>query len=192
MTTTDSLALNGEDKQALLALAHDAIQHGLAHGEHMPVAMETYSVGLQSPGSCFVTLKTGAVLRGCVGSLEAQRPLAADVANNAYAAAFHDPRFAPLTRHEYPRLSVSIALLSSAQVVECETEEELIASLRPGIDGLILMEGHTHRATFLPAVWESIDQPQEFITQLKIKAGLAPRYWSRTLSFKRYTTMTIA
>lgn len=191
MTSHDIHELDRADKHALLALAHEAIRHGLSHGDHMPVATEAYSAGLQSPGASFVTLKAGDELRGCVGSLEGQRPLASDVAGNAYAAAFRDPRFTPLTSHEYPRIAVSISLLSRAQPLACETEEDLIAVLRPGVDGLILTEGYTHRATFLPAVWQSIDQPREFITQLKLKAGLAPRYWSRTLSFKRYTTVTI-
>lgn len=192
MSGHDTLELDTADKQALLDLAHEAIRHGLSHGERMPVAVGTYSTDLQSPGASFVTLKAGGDLRGCVGSLEGQRPLAADVAGNAFAAAFRDPRFMPLASHEYARLTVSISVLSQARPVACETEEDLIAALRPGIDGLILTEGHTHRATFLPAVWESIEQPREFITQLKLKAGLAPRYWSRTLSFKRYTTTTIA
>ena len=192
MDDHDRLELDGADKQTLLTLAHAAIRHGLSHGEHMPLAMEAYTAGLRAHGASFVTLKTGDDLRGCVGSLEGQRPLAADVSNNAYAAAFRDPRFRPLTTHEYSRITVSISVLSEAQSIDCETEEDLIAALRPGIDGLILAEGHTHRATFLPAVWQSISQPREFITQLKLKAGLAPRYWSRTLRFKRYTTTTIA
>lgn len=192
MSTHDILELDGADRQALLGLAHEAIRHGLSHGDYMPVATEGYSAGLQSPGASFVTLKAGHDLRGCVGSLEGQRPLATDVANNAYAAAFRDPRFAPLTSREYQRIAVSVSVLSQALPLACATEEDLIAALRPGIDGLILTEGHTHRATFLPAVWQSIDQPRDFVTQLKLKAGLAPHYWSRTLSFKRYTTVTIA
>jgi AmmeMemoRadiSam system protein A len=171
--------------------AHEAIRHGLVHGHHLPVALESYSAGLRSPGSSFVTLKSGGELRGCVGSLEAGQPLAADVAKNAHAAAFNDPRFRPLTGAEYSRLSVSIALLSPAVVLECVSEAELVAALRPGIDGLILTEGHTHRATFLPAVWQSLSEPEEFVRQLKIKAGLAPHYWSATLCFMRYTTETI-
>lgn len=192
MTDHDPVTLDTPDRRALLTLAHEAIRHGLCHGSHMPVAMDAYSAGLRSPGASFVTLKAGEDLRGCVGSLEDKRPLAADVASNAFAAAFRDPRFTPLSSHEYPHVTVSISLLSRARPMACETEEELIAALRPGVDGLILTEGHTHRATFLPAVWESIQQPREFITQLKLKAGLAPRYWSQTLSFKRYTTTTIA
>ncbi len=192
MPDTDTLELDAKDKKALLDLAHQAIRHGLSCGDRLPLAMEDYSAGLRSNGASFVTLKTDDALRGCIGSLESERPLAADVANNAYAAAFRDPRFQPLTSHEYSRLAVSISVLSPARPMACETEEELIAALRPGVDGLILTEGHTQRATFLPAVWQSISQPREFVIQLKLKAGLGPRYWSNTLRFMRYTTMTIA
>jgi uncharacterized protein len=125
-------------------------------------------------------------LRGCIGSLEARRPLALDVAENAFASAFRDPRFAPLARAEEPRLDLHISVLSEAEQIPVRSEAELLASLRPGIDGVILSAG-ARRGTFLPSVWEQLPEPHRFLAQLKRKAGLPADYWSAELRVERYT-----
>lgn len=187
-----ALAETGADKALLRDVAHRAIRHGLAHGQPLDIDIPAYPANLHGWGASFVTLKRDGQLRGCLGSLEARRPLVQDVAHNAYAAAFHDPRFAPLGEDEYQGVTVSIALLGAPEEVACGTEAELIGALRPGIDGLILEEGLLYRATFLPAVWEAIRRPEDFVRQLKVKAGLPPHYWSDTLRVKRYTTDLIS
>lgn len=179
------------DKSLLKDVAHRAIRHGLAHGRPLDVDVPAYPASLHGMGASFVTLKREGELRGCLGSLEARRPLVQDVAHNAYAAAFRDPRFTPLGEDEYNDVTVSIALLSAAEPVACSSETELVGILQPGIDGLILEEGSLHRATFLPAVWDVIRCPEEFVRQLKIKAGLPSHYWSDTLRVRRYTTELI-
>lgn len=175
----------------LLSIAAAAIAHGLAHGEPPPVRLADYPDHLHRPGASFVTLTRGHALRGCIGSLEPYRALAEDLAFNAYAAAFRDPRFAPLTDTEVERLDVEIAVLNPLEALACGTERELIAQLRPQVDGLVLEEGTRHRATFLPKVWEALPEPEDFLRELWRKAGLAPGYWSETLRFSRYTTGVI-
>ena len=140
---------------------------------------------LRATGACFVTLMREARLRGCIGTLRAARPLLDDVRHNAVAAAFHDPRFKPLTREEYRGISVEVSVLSPLMPLNFSDEPEALAQLRPGIDGLTFEFGH-HRSTFLPQVWESYQQPAEFLGRLKIKAGLPPDFWDAEVRLARY------
>jgi len=122
--------------------------------------------------------------------LEARRPLAEDVVQNAFAAAFGDPRFPPVTEPEVDKLDIHISVLSPLEEMHFASEADLLRQIRPGIDGLVLEDG-PYRGTFLPAVWESLPDKRDFLRHLKIKAGLPPDYWSNTLRVWRYTTEMI-
>ena len=165
----------------LLPLARAAIAAKVG-AEHAASADAEW---LRTTGACFVTLMREARLRGCIGTLRAARTLLEDVRHNAVAAAFHDPRFKPLTRDEYPGISVEISVLSPLMPLAFADEAEALALLRPGIDGLTFEAGH-HRSTFLPQVWESYPQPAEFLGRLKIKAGLPPDFWDANVRISRY------
>jgi AmmeMemoRadiSam system protein A len=141
---------------------------------------------LQEPGATFVTLTRHGDLRGCIGSLEAHRPLAQDVRENAVAAAFRDPRFRPLTRKEFDAVRVEVSLLSPPESIEAEDEKAALAALRPHVDGVVLAYGHL-RSTFLPQVWEQLPDPQEFLAYLKRKAGLPMDFWAAEVRLSRYT-----
>ena len=177
---------SASDRQILLEVARESIRHGLEHGRPLHVNVAEYPETLQQPGASFVTLNIGGELRGCIGSLEAIRPLVEDVADNAYAAAFRDPRFPPLSEAEYPRLEYHISILGPSEPMQFESEEDLIRQLRPGVDGLVLSD-RGRRGTFLPSVWQSLPEPRDFLRHLKQKAGLPPDYWSDTLQVARYT-----
>lgn len=174
-------------RRSLRALARDSIEHGLRHHEPVRVSLEAWPERLRQPCSTFVTLRLGDRLRGCVGALEPARPLARDVAVNAFAAAFRDPRFTPLTTVEFTDIEVHVSLLSPIEPLVASSEADLIRQLRPGVDGLIFEEGD-RRGTFLPTVWRSLPSAGDFLAQLKTKAGLPPDYWSETLRAYRYTT----
>ncbi|HQR50197.1 MAG TPA: AmmeMemoRadiSam system protein A [Methylophilaceae bacterium] len=141
---------------------------------------------LAVPGATFVTLTEDGNLRGCIGSLAAQRPLVDDVRANAAAAAFHDPRFEPLRPEELDRTAIEISLLSPTQTMQFADERDALAQLRPGIDGIVLEYQH-HRGTFLPQVWEQLPIPEAFMTQLKRKAGLPGNFWAPEVKLARYT-----
>lgn len=141
---------------------------------------------LREPGATFVTLTQGEALRGCIGTLQAHRPLLDDVKANAVAAAFRDPRFQPLTSQEFERTQVEVSLLSALERVAVETEQDAIAKIRPGVDGVVLEYGY-HRSTYLPQVWEDIPDVADFLAHLKLKAGLPPDFWSPELKLSRYT-----
>lgn len=182
-----TLALHGPD---LLMLAAAAIRHGVRHGGSLPLALDALPEPLRRPGAAFVTLTLGGALRGCIGSVVAHRALGLDVADNAQKAAFRDPRFPPVGESEMPRLEVSLSVLSEATPMTFRDQDDLLAQMRPGIDGLIL-EDHRHRGLFLPSVWEQLPDAREFLGHLKLKAGLPAHHWSPTLTVSRFTTQGV-
>ena len=166
--------------RTLIALARDAIERP----EAPPPAMA--EPWLRAPGASFVTLRLEGELRGCIGSVQARRPLAHDVVHNARAAAFRDPRFPPVRAAEVLRLHVEVSVLSPREPLEAYSEAEALEQLRPGVDG-VYFEFHDLAATFLPQVWESLPSPVEFLGELRRKAGLPPRFWHPDVRLSRYT-----
>jgi AmmeMemoRadiSam system protein A len=167
--------------RALLGIARAAIARNF--GLSLPT--ETYS-WLFEPGACFVTLKSKGEVRGCVGTLEAHRPLLEDVEANSIAAAFRDPRFPPLAKRELCEVRIEVSLLSPLTLLHCEEEQHAISQLRPGVHGVALECGSVH-STFLPQVWEELSHPAVFLGQLKRKAGLPETFWSPELKLWVYT-----
>lgn len=186
-THTTNPSLCEEEHILLRELAKNAVQYGLQHATVMPVETARYPRLLREPGACFVTLKINGELRGCIGSLAAHCPLVEDVAHNAYAAAFSDPRFAPLSESEFAELEFHLSVLTPAHPMNFSSEADLLSQLRPQVDGLILEDGR-HRGTFLPTVWESLPDAKQFLQHLKQKAGLPEHYWSDNVKISRYTT----
>ncbi len=184
------MLLNDEEQKQLLLIAKQAIGYGLETGKVLPISLTDYSVALNQARATFVTLELNQQLRGCIGMLEAVRPLILDVTENAFAAAFRDNRFAPVTPQEFAQLAIHISILTPAEQIYFESEADFMQQLRPRIDGIILVE-EGRRATFLPSVWEALPEPGTFIGQLKRKAGLPERYWSETIKAYRYTTELI-
>ena len=176
-----------EDQARLLEIARSAIASELGLTGAAERVTGEVSPELAEERASFVTLTLGGQLRGCIGRLEACRPLVEDVAANARAAAFEDPRFPPLTKREFESLEIRISILSSPEEIMGTSEEEVLKQIRPGVDGLILQEGF-RRGTFLPSVWEELPDKESFWEHLKLKAGLPGGYWSDTLRVFRYTT----
>jgi AmmeMemoRadiSam system protein A len=168
--------------QTLLAIARGAIADQLGAPSPPFEATEW----LNEPGATFVTLTCAGALRGCIGSLVAERPLRTDVESNALAAAFSDPRFAPLSAREYREIEVEVSLLSPMQLVTVESETQALTLLRPGVDGVLLEYGR-RRGTFLPQVWEQLPEPHAFLAHLKQKAGLPADFWAEEIRLSRYT-----
>jgi hypothetical protein len=176
--------LSADLHRELLALAARAIEDGIAagrpdeNGERLPPELQTQRAS-------FVTLTRGDALRGCIGSLEAKRGLGPDVAANAWAAAFRDPRFRPLGAAEREGLVIGVSVLSPPRPLPAASESDLLAAIEPGRDGLLLHAGE-RRATFLPQVWCELSDPRAFVAALKHKAGIAPEAWPAGIAFWRY------
>lgn len=183
-------SLSPSNQRLLLGIARASIRHGLAKGEPVPVDLENLAPELAVERATFVTLTLQGELRGCIGCLRAYRPLAEDIAANAFAAAFRDARFPPVTAGEMDSLELHLSLLTEPEPMAFESEADLLAQLVPGVDGLILEEG-PRRGTFLPSVWESLPEPEAFLRHLKLKAGLGGRPWSTAIKAYRYRTESI-
>ena len=168
--------------RVLLPLARAAIagELGIAHTARDDLSW------LNQHGACFITVTEGANLRGCIGTLRPHRTLAEDVRANAVAAAFHDPRFKPLTREEFGTISLEISVLSAMEALTFADEQDALRQLRVGTDGVVFEYGH-HSSTFLPQVWSNFKEPADFLANLKYKAGLPPDFWDRDVKLSRYT-----
>jgi uncharacterized protein len=178
--------LSESQRQQLHELALYAIRYGLEHDRAPDIDLTGFDTDLQRKSATFVTLLRNKKLRGCIGILQPLRPLAEDVVHNAWAAAFSDSRFMPLTKNEFENLVIHISILGTPETINFDSELNLIEQLRPGIDGLILEDGY-RKGTFLPSVWEQLPSRHEFVKHLKQKAGLPSDYWSDTLKVQRYT-----
>lgn len=179
--------LTPEQQRVLLDLATASIDHGLRTGSQMSVDPSEYPDELRARRATFVTIERDGQLLGCIGTIVARMPMVADVVKNAYSAVFHDPRCPRLSLRDLERLDIHISVLSEPEPVAFTSEQDLLEQLRPGVDGLLLEDGFA-RGTFLPVVWESLPEPEDFLAHLKMKAGLPPTYWSDTIRISRYTT----
>jgi uncharacterized protein len=178
---TDAAVKIEERGPVLLALARASIATALGGTGEADMS----APWLRERAACFVTLTQGGELRGCVGSLEAHRPLMEDVAANARAAAFRDPRFPPLAASEFERTRIEISVLSPLEPFPARSEAEALARMRPDVDGLAL-EWRGKRGTFLPQVWEALPDPRDFLAHLRRKAGLPRDFWAEDLLLFRY------
>lgn len=183
-TRVGRMAFRPEEGRTLASYARSVIAEALGGRRAIEPEGEIY----EALGATFVTLKSGSMLRGCIGTLEAHAPLRADVARNARAAAFEDPRFHPVRELELEELSVEVSVLSARERIAFLDEPSAIAALRPGVDGVVLRHGR-HRGTFLPQVWDELPEPARFLSELKRKAALPRDFWAPGIELERYTVV---
>jgi AmmeMemoRadiSam system protein A len=182
MTTT----LSPTDLHTLVDVATRSVEYSVHVRHGWRPNTDQFSPELQQPGAAFVTLRLDGRLRGCIGQLVATEPLVNCVADRARAAALDDPRFPPVTPGELPFLEVEVSVLADPEPFDVESYDELIRTVRPGVDGLVV-EASGHRATFLPAVWDDLPSQTEFVDALWRKAGLRPGDWPKGIRMSRYT-----
>lgn len=154
-----------------LSIARESIQKRLSGVEIDKKALLATYPEMSEPRATFVTLTLHGQLRGCIGSLVAHRSLIDDLVSNAQSAAFHDPRFPPLSKSELDDVRVEVSLLTEPQHITYRDANELSHIIRPNIDGVILRLGN-RQATFLPQVWEELSDFESFFTHLGLKAGI--------------------
>ncbi len=191
----NGLILNENHKAIVFDVINKSIQQGLESGNAYNPETANYPEQLQEKYAVFITLKLNEQLRGCIGTTEATMPLVNAVAHYAYAAAFTDPRFKPLSIDEYNQVEISLSILTPATPLPFEDEQDLVDQLRQNVDGLIIAKNNA-RATFLPAVWESINNKQQFLNELKRKAGMKPsdspdKAWRYTAEYYSWSKETI-
>ena len=171
--------LTAQQGQALVRLARQQIERHLGMADSPDAAMAAVLDDPVMAGKrgVFVTLHKNKQLRGGIGSLTAVESLPEGIRRNAISAAFHDYRFAPLTAAELPGLEVEISILTEPEPCEGANPDEVIAKIRPGVDGVIIKGPQGEQATFLPQVWQQLPQPEQFLSHLCRKAGLPENAW---------------
>ena len=168
--------LTSGEQSILLRLARQAMEAAVRGERLPPLDQSALTPRLLEPGASFVTLTVGGDLRGCIGALEAYQPLAQDVREHAIAAALEDFRFRPVSPGELDGIQIEVSRLTAPTPLEYKDADDLLAKLRPHVDGVILRDG-LRRATFLPQVWEKIPDHAEFLDNLCAKMGAAPSLW---------------
>ena len=163
-------------EEGRILLAHARRTIALRWGRTDQRAIGEPPPAFQQRGATFVTLKKKGQLRGCIGNLEPVGAIWDGIRDNALNAAFHDYRFSPLKPEEFEEIHIDISLLSPPVSLDYIDGPDLLAKLRPGVDGVILRLGAS-RATFLPQVWQQLSRPEDFLGQLCRKAGLHETAW---------------
>ena len=181
--------LSEKYQQTIIDIAFKSIKCGIENRKPLEVDLKNLPPEFNTNGSCFVTIEKNGDLRGCIGSIIAYRPLAVDIAENAYASAFRDKRFPQLDAGELSQITISVSLLTPYEEMSFQDEKDLLSQLRPNIDGLII-EDVGKRAVFLPVVWEHFDYKEDFLNNLRLKAGLSANHFSKT--FKAYRFLSIS
>ena len=177
--------LSAGESELLLDIADDAILEGLEGTPPSPLVLACPPVAVREPSAALVTLTVGGELNGCIGSLEAEDPLAEAVARHARSAAFHDPRLPALRRSDYARLRIEVSVLSALEPIPSASRSEVLDHLCPGTDGLLISDG-VRRAVFLPSVWEQLPDPADFLGHLQQKARMAPTRWPENMRAWRF------
>ena len=172
------------DKKALLALARETISRFLA-AQTVPLPRGLNPAAMERRG-VFVTLKKHGDLRGCIGRMIPDRPLATLVGAMALQAAFEDPRFRPVTLEEVPKLEIEISVLTPMKQVSGPDE------IMVGRDGVLLQKG-TRSAVFLPQVApEQGWQRDEMLDNLARKAGLPDKAWREGARFSTFQALVFS
>lgn len=170
--------LSPDERLLLLKLARQALEASVCGNRLPPLVLPELPPGLQQPGASFVTLTIHGNLRGCVGALEPYQPLAEDVREHAVAAALQDFRFPPVQPSELPDIRIEVSRLTLPHELDYASSDDLLSRLRPGLDGVTLMDGRM-RATFLPQVWEKLPDAPTFLSHLCYKMGAPDDLWRR-------------
>ncbi|MFH2102259.1 MAG: AmmeMemoRadiSam system protein A [Chloroflexota bacterium] len=168
--------LNQEEKDLLLKLARQAIDHHV-RGQSLPdLDPALLTPRLHADGASFVTLTAHGSLRGCIGALDPYQSLVEDVREHAVAAASEDYRFPPVQENELSEIKIEISRLTAPVRLDYTDSANLLAIIRPGVDGIVLRDGW-RRATFLPQVWDKVPDKAEFLSSLCLKMGADPDTW---------------
>lgn len=188
MDDLNNPSLSVAERTALLQVARETLTHAVKGEQLPPLDLAAYPPRLREPRATFVTLTLDDQLRGCVGAIEPRRPLVEDVRENTIAAAFYDPRFPPVSVDELEGIAIELSILSPLKPLAYEKPHDLLETLRPNIDGVLIRYGDL-RATFLPKVWEKIPDPVTFLDHLCFKMGVSPDFW-RTNHLEVFTYQT--
>lgn len=189
MSAISSQPYSEKEMSELLSIANKGVSDYIKEVHETPDPA-LYDGQLQEDGACFVTLEVSDQLQGCLGIIEPERPLLQEVYSKAQAASSRDPRFTPLRESQLANLTIEVSVLSKPVRLDVSSEHELRAFLENNRIGVILSD-QSHRALFLPQVWEQLPSPDDFLYHLKMKAGWAGSYWSPSIEVQTFEVVSI-
>jgi len=181
------MSLGPPEGGLLLDIADAAIVDGLLGRPPAAPPLAAVPPALRALRGVFATLTIDGELNGCIGTIKGVEALSHATARHAWSAAFDDPRLPPLRPADYAQLTIEVSVLSPLAPIPAHSRADLLAQLRPEIDGLVIAAGH-HQGVFLPTVWEQLTEPSVFLTHLQLKAGLDPSWWPPGMRAWRFTT----
>lgn len=163
------------EKKLLLKIARDVVTARLS-GKAFSFDKLKISKKLKEKRAVFVTLTINGELRGCIGSLSPEEELFNAVVHNSSNAAFHDPRFSPLTKDELDNIKIEISVLTPMKRFDYKNVNNIIEFLNKNKPGVYIKKGY-YSATYLPQVWEHFEKVEDFLSSLCEKAGLDSDAW---------------
>jgi AmmeMemoRadiSam system protein A len=175
--------LSDTTKEFLLTLARNAIVSKM-HSKLLQIG--TIPNEATEFSGTFVTLTKNGELRGCIGVIEPVQSIYKGIIENARSAAFGDPRFPPLRADEIEDVRIEVSILSVPEKLFIDDASELLNVLKKNRPGLIIERGFA-RATFLPQVWDELRRPEDFLTQLCLKAGIPSDTWKQPSRLEIFT-----
>ena len=179
------------NKKAIIDIVSKALDEAVLHNQIFSPQRDDYDDVMFNKGASFITLEKNNKLRGCIGSIFPNVAIADDLAKNTFAAAMNDSRFSPITKDELKKITFKVSLLTGFEEIKYSSYDDLLKQIKPKIDGVLLKDGK-RQGVFLPSVWKDLPNKKEFLTELKIKAGLSPTYWSDNIEFFRFRSVEIS
>ena len=175
-TPSPSGSLSTKERRYLLDLARRTVRDVVTNGTTPTLDPSRLPPRLTQKKGCFVTLKKNGKLRGCIGYIFPVEPLYRAVIDNARNAAIKDRRFDPVQPSELKQIEIEVSVLTPPEPLEFDSPEDLLGSLRPNVDGVVLRI-RRRQSVFLPQVWEQLPDKETFLAHLSAKAGCPPQAW---------------
>ncbi len=177
--------------QDLMKIAKLSLDSAVINKQIYKPSRADWDDSLFNKGVSYVILKDKEnKIKGMSGSTLSTQAIAFDVANNTYMAASGSKDYPPISQDELSDIKISINLLSGFEKLNYRNEVELLAKINQNVDGILLQDGN-RQGIFLPQKWQEFPQKRDFLSQLKVSAGLSPSYWSNRIKVYRFRTVEV-
>ena len=167
------------ERKVLLDLARRTVTAAVTNKPLPAMDAKTLPEKFRPARGCFVTLNKKGQLRGCIGYILPYKPLHQAVIDNAVSAALRDNRFKPVAPEELKDIEIEISILTVPAELKFSSPKDLLAKLRPNVDGVVLKFAQGRQSTYLPQVWGQIPDKEQFLGSLSVKAGMPADAWTQ-------------
>lgn len=177
-------------KKELISIVNISLEDAVSSDSIYKPSRDEYSNQMFDKGASFVTIIKNKELRGEAGTIIPRVSIAQDIANSAYESAMNDKRFSKLEESELKDIDFSISLLTKIERIRYLDEKNLISKIQKGFDGLVIVDGN-RQGLLLPNFWRKTSNSEDFLKELKLRAGISPAYWSNKIKIYRFRTVEV-